>query len=115
MECVYPEIRNCQPDQICPDGYECCSENVPKGGQPKLGICVRANQCDKTRGLPKQSCRDDKYREMFQDRLERIDVHSQENYGKEDRRRTFWLGLLLLVLVIALISYRKRIVRYLKN
>lgn len=114
MECVHPDIRNCQPDQICPEGYECCSENVPKGGKPTLGICVRANQCDKTRGLPKQSCRDSKYRETFEDHLEHINVYSRENYGSdcEEWRKAFWVMFLIMCLIVVAVFYRKRIVQY---
>ena len=115
MECIYPVIKNCRLDNKCPDGYECCSENVPAGGKQKLGLCVRTDECDKTRGIPKRSCRDENYRQTFENRVERFTVRSSEGYSNNDCtqwNRAFWTMFIVMCLVIFLIlSWRFRTVR----
>ena len=61
MNCVHPDIKNCQPDGICPNGYNCCSQRVPGGGKPTFGLCVKnpSKNCDVNLGLPVSTCRDE--------------------------------------------------------
>ena len=110
MDCIHPYIENCQPDKKCPDGYECCSENVPNGGKAKLGLCIRTNECDKTRGLPKKSCKDSTYGRDLSVKVESYRVYSREGYDDDDNdtcsewANAFWVMVIVLCLVFFLIA-----------
>lgn len=113
MDCVFPEIKNCQQGQSCPDGYECCSENVPGGKAPKFGLCVRSDQCDKKRGLPKRGCKDKSYKN--DDRIERYAVYSKEGYGGNcgDWPKAFWVMVVVLCITFFLAtSWHYRTVKH---
>lgn len=101
MECVYSEIKNCQAGQKCPDGYECCSENVPSGGKPKFGLCVRSDQCDRSRGIPKRSCRDEQYRQNMPAQIERFQIYSSEGYNDtKECKNNMWMMFIIFCIVL---------------
>lgn len=48
--CYHPKVYNCQKEQPCDSGYECCSQNNPSG-RPVFGLCVKSGTCDHARGI----------------------------------------------------------------
>lgn len=57
IDCIKDHGNNCVQSGRCPQGSECCIENV-QNGKPVLGKCVKSGFCNKNTGLPTPDCRD---------------------------------------------------------
>ena len=100
MESCYQEkVCNCMKDCSCDNGYECCSETVPKGKKSKYGICVETGTCDKSRGICNSKS---KSKNVLIDQ-ENYRVNSTENF---ELKNTDWLkwviffGVIVIVIII---------------
>ena len=54
-DCFQSTIVNCASGHTCDSGYECCSQKIPSGEPPKLGLCVKSGTCDTKRGICKSN------------------------------------------------------------
>lgn len=108
MECVKNPSCNCEKDCKCPPGYECCTQNGNKG---RLGLCVKAKQCDKGRGIPFKGCKDPDNKFMPSESYENFAVTSREEYQKNEDdcdcsnwNHAFMILFIVIVILLFLVA-----------
>lgn len=103
MDCIQPEIYNCL-QKDCENGYECCSEKVPKGN-PTFGLCVKQGQCDETRGIPYKSCKDNRKKQKTIS--EEFSVWANEGYNDDcsEWKNALWILSLISVILVFVIVF----------
>jgi hypothetical protein len=107
MECVGDPKINCEQGGKCPEGYECCSQQGNKG---RLGLCVKKDKCDKSRGIPVRGCKGSvKFSEGAK---ESVYVRSIEGYTQDadcsEWDSAFWV---LFLVILAMIFFGVVLVR----
>jgi hypothetical protein len=108
MECVKNPGCNCEKGCKCPSGYECCTQNGNKG---RLGLCVKRNQCDKSRGIPQKGCKDPSNKFTPSSEYENFTVFSREGYGKDQEdcdcsnwNHAFMILFIVIVVLVFLVA-----------
>jgi len=97
--CFHKDTSNCKRGHICELGYECCSQKVPNGSNPTLGVCVKSGTCDVERGI----C-SDKNKNLFDTITENFFVFSKEGYKNSNMFNKVVLTLSIVVILILISS-----------
>ena len=97
--CFHKDTSNCKRGHICELGYECCSQKVPNGSNPTLGVCVKSGTCDVERGI----C-SDKNKNLFDTITENFFVFSKEGYKNSNKFNKVVLTLSIVVILILISS-----------
>lgn len=107
MDCIQTGICNCLSDCKCDPGYQCCSQEVPKG-KATYGMCVKAGHCDSKRGIPLKSCKNTN-KEQTQTRKEFFQIISQENYtySKNWKKPVVITSCIVGLLLLGIVYQRK--------
>lgn len=96
-----PEICNCKKDCKCPQGFECCSENAPKG-KALFGLCVKSGTCDTSRGI----CSSGKKSPPF--KTEKIVVNTEEGYCTVEPKNMLLIFILVFFSILIYLKYSKK-------
>jgi hypothetical protein len=101
-KCYHREALNCAREHICDDGYECCSQKVPDGSKPTLGLCVKSGTCDPERGI----CTD-KNKNLLTSITEKFVVFSKESYKNINtfNKLVLIISIILLIILILTLIY----------
>jgi hypothetical protein len=123
LSCISDAKINCCKDgkcsdSMCPDTHHCCAQKADK---PILGLCVRrdkdggTNNCDRSRGLPIESCRDSRNRDSRNknsrtknniENYERVLVSSKEGYeGYNNNSDYTTIAIKLLLIILAFLGF----------
>lgn len=97
--CFHKDTSNCKRGHICELGYECCSQKVPNGSNPTLGVCVKSGTCDVERGI----C-SDKNKNLFDTVTENFSVFYKEGYKNSSNMFNKVVLTLSIVVILILIS-----------
>lgn len=121
MECIKNPEKNCCSggicrDDVCPDTHSCCSQQSKNGNNSTLGICVKKDEnggggnCDKKRGLPVKSCKDNTNTYTLKNSSESFKIFSKEGYthdDNDDKNCNRWenaFNILFLIIILLLIT-----------
>lgn len=100
------DVCNCRSGECsCPNGYECCSEKVPGGKEPKFGLCCKKGSCDGKTGhclSPDDKRTDSDLQESYRGGI-------RESYNDDDDcsswRSAYWFLFITLIVVFLGIFY----------